>query len=382
MTKKILLLLIALICGALSLDCSGSREPPNILLLPQYLSIDATNSRLFVVDAANNGFSLIDLTTNAIVGDAPLLNQDGPLFLPQLPQDIAVMNLGNGITRIFIIGNSPPPSNTMYVLEYNSVTGLAYSPIHPITVGTNPNALLSGLKFDPNSGNLFVSDSSDAQVRVYNATTGAEVAGSPVAVNPSPAKMGLNTSVNRLFVSSLGGTNISVIDTTNLAAGATSVDVLIDTGSVASATNASGTVLFALSPTLNQISVFNFNVAANTVTAIGTPIVPPVVGQPVPTNNVLSGAAVQVAAAPLSTGLIAGVITQSTGDLGFVDVAADLSGFAAQGLVQVLNGQGATGIDILKDASGNGTVAYFAAPGGSAVSFVDILGNVFIGQDL
>jgi hypothetical protein len=154
------------------------------------------------------------------------------------------------------------------------------------------------------------------------------------------------------------------------------VDVGIDTASVASATSSAGTVLFALSPTLNQISVFNFNPATSGVTPIGSPILPPAAGQTVPTNNVLSGAATQVAATVLSNGIFVGAITESTGDLGFIDVASDLSGFANQGLIPVLNGQGANGIVIL------GTTAYFAAPGGSAVTFVDILNNVFIGQDL
>jgi DNA-binding beta-propeller fold protein YncE len=106
MIKKILFVFIALLGGALSLRCSGSGTPPNILLLPQFLALDAANSRLFVVDSANNGFSLIDTTNNGIVTGNPLLNSGNILVLPQLPQDIAAMNLGNGVGRIFIIGNS------------------------------------------------------------------------------------------------------------------------------------------------------------------------------------------------------------------------------------------------------------------------------------
>jgi len=372
MTKKLLFVLIAIFGGILSLRCSGNGAPPNILLLPQFLALDTANSRLFVVDSANNGLSLIDTTNNGIVTGNPLLNSENLAIIPQLPQDIAAVTLGNGVSRVFVIGN--PPTNVMTVLEYDSVNGLHLASPPFITVGTNSNAQLSGLQYDPVSGNLFVSDSTDSQVHAINAVTESEAAGSPIAVNAIPRKMGLNSAQNLLFVSSLGSTSVSVINTANLSTPPASVDVGIETSSVASASNGAGTVLFTVSPTENQVSVFNYNTGTSSITPVGSPILPPVVGQPLPANNVLSGAASQVAAGVLTNGEIAGLITQSTGDLGFIDVASDLSGIASQGLIPVLNAQGATGIVLL------GSTAYFAAPGGSSVSFVNIETNQFIGQ--
>src|SRR5215471_11605641 len=105
MTKKLLFVLIAIFGGILSLRCSGNGAPPNILLLPQFLALDTANSRLFVVDSANNGLSLIDTTNNGIVTGNPLLNSGNLAIIPQLPQDIAAVNLGNGVSRVFVIGN-------------------------------------------------------------------------------------------------------------------------------------------------------------------------------------------------------------------------------------------------------------------------------------
>ncbi|MFO1519886.1 MAG: hypothetical protein U1F57_09535 [bacterium] len=373
MRKKLLLLFLLL------MPACTNNGVPNILLLPKYLSIDAANGRLFVVDAANNNFSLITLSDNKIVTGAPLLNKDSTLLIPQLPQDIAAVNIGNGVSRIFLIGNSPPPRNIIEVLEYDSTNGLRLSPISPITVGTDGNALLGGLTFDASANRLYVTSSADNQVFAYNTADGTPVAGTPVSVNGAPTKMGLNPAIHRLFVSSLDGNSITALNTLDLTT--VSLDVGLETSSVASATNTTGTILFALNPSGNQINVFTFDPNANTVTAFGSPVVAPAPGQAAPANNVLTGAATQVLASVLPSGVIAGLITQSTGDLGFIDVAADFSGFN-QGLVTVLNGLGANGIDVLNDANGNGSAVYFAAPGGGAVSYVNIVTNQFVGQIL
>ncbi len=372
--KKIFLL--SLLCLP---ACSGTTTLPNILLLPQYLSIDSTNNRLFVVDSQNNGLSLINPSNNTVVGDAPLLNSSSSIQLPAFPQDIAVTNLGNGVTRIFVVGTGSTPSNQVMVLDYDSTNGLQISSISPLTAGSNTTAILSGLAIDPTAGNLFVSDTTDGLVYVYNTTTGTPNSSSPITVNTRPVKLSLNASINSVFVSSLGGTSISVINTQTLTA--TSVVLGTVSSSVSSVTNSVGNVLFAVNPADNEVYVFNYNATSNTVTAIsGSPITPPIAGQTVPSNNVLTGAATQVAATLLSTGVIAGFITESTGDLGFVDVAADLSSFSQQGVITIINAQGANGIAILNDSSGNGSLAYFAAASGSTVTYVNVVTNQFVDQ--
>ena len=372
MFKKIASFIFVLLTFA----CSNNNGPANILLLPKYVSIDSANQRLFVVDDSNNNLSLIDLATNKIVTEKPLINKDSALKIPSLPQDIVAVNLGNGVSRIFIIGANAP-QNQISVLDYDNAAGLRSASFSTINVGTDTNSLLLGLALDSTNGNLFVSDNTHNQVRVYNIQDGTERAGSPINVSADPIRMQLNPSIQQLIVSSLSSTQITLINTQDFSV--SNIEVGVQTSSAASATNANGTVLFTLAPTLNQINVFRLDLVALTATPIGSPILPPAVGQATPANNVLTGSAFEIIASPLADGRIGGFITQSTGDFGFVDVNADLGGFN-QGLLTVINGSGAAGIDLLKDSSGNGLTAYYAAPGGSTVSYIDVVNNKFLGQ--
>src|SRR5215467_13735889 len=125
MKKNIAFLLLCLTTFA----CSGSKTPPNIILLPKELSLDQAASRLFVVDSQNNGLSLINTDTNSIVTKKPLLNKDSVIRLPDLPQGIVAVNMGNDVTRVFIIGNGSLPRNRIMVLDYDTVAGLQVAPI-------------------------------------------------------------------------------------------------------------------------------------------------------------------------------------------------------------------------------------------------------------
>ena len=380
MIKK---LILATLCLS-SFACSGSKGPPNIILLPNTLGIDAAQNRLFVADSEDNGFSLINIETNTIVTRKPLLNKDSALRLPELPQDLAVVNLGGDTTRIFVVGNGAAPRNRITVLDFDTAGGLRAAAFSPIIVGADDandqGDLLPGLAVDTATGTLFVSNANDSLIRAYDVNTGAEKAGSPLAVNSTPSKISIENAAGRLCVSSLGSTSVSVIQTDDLTLAPLPFDTGIATGSVAAATTAAGTVLFALSPANNEIHIFKLDLADLTLsTPIGDPILPPVAGAPDSLQNLLSGAAAQVAAAPLADGRISAAVTQSTGDLGLIDVAADLSSFVTV-RVPVLNGQGAQDLEILTDAAGNAVRVYFAAPGGSTVSFVGNNTNQFIGQ--
>ncbi len=380
--KKLLPLFILLV----SFACTSKNSVPNILLHPKVLSIDATAQRLFVADAEDNNLSLIDLTTHKIVTEKTLLNKDSAIRIPALPTDLAAVSMGNGVTRLFLIGNGTAPRNQIVVLDYNSTNGLSVAGFSPIKVeagaGLDDEDILGGLVFDETTQLLFVSNTSDDLVRAYSITDGTEVAGSPLAVNSGPIQISLDPASRRLFVSSSEGNLISILQPDDLTIPATSFDVGLTTTSVAGATNATGTALFALSSQNNEIRVFHLNLSDLTViTPIGNPITAPAIGASVDATNVLTGAGAQITAAPLATGGIAGVLTQSTGDLGYIDVSADLTALLT-GNITVLNGQNALDLDILKDASGNVTQVYFAAPGGSAVSYVDPTTHLYVGQVL
>lgn len=360
--------------------------PTNVLQAPKVLSIDKVNNRLFIVDSENNNLSLVDTSNNTVVTGQPLLNQNSTLKVPQLPQGIATINMGSGVTRLFIIGNGPPPRNRITVFDYSSSNGLQAASISPIIVGTDTVAdqsdILGGVVVDTETSTVFVSNSTDGFVRGYDVTSGAEKAGSPLTVNTTPQGMGVNIAVHRLFVSSLDGTSISIINTQDLTQMPVSLNVNTKTSDVASSTNTNGTALFLINPIANQILIYNFNVITPNASAlIGSPIVPPTVGSTIDANTILTGSVQQVAAATLSTNQIVGTITQSSGDLAVVDVAVDLSSYSAV-RVTVLSGLGAYGVDILTDASGNGNICYFVSVSAGALSLVNVTNNQYAGQIL
>ncbi len=376
---KFYLLLLFILLGS---ACAAKNTVPNILIAPKVLSINNTNSLLAVADSQNNNLSLISLSNNSIIGGSPIINQNSSITLPALPQDLATYSLGNSVTRIFIIGTGSTPSNTMMVLDYNPSTGIALSSISPITVGSGSSDELLGLAVNSTLGVVYVSDYTASVIRAYNATTGAEVTGSPITVQANPSKMHWNPSTSQLIVSSLTTTSISFINTQNLAQAVQTFNVGAKTSAVASATNSSGTALFVIEPLVNNVLVYNLNVSTpSSSTQIGTTIIPPALGATLSSTDVLSGAATDITAAPFSSGAIGGFFTQSTGDLGWINVSANLSSYSA-GRDSVLSGQNAYGIDLQTDSSGNALNAYFAAPGGSSVSYINVVTNIFGGQIL
>lgn len=364
--------------------CSNSTSAPNILIAPQVISINNTTGIAAVADAQNNNLSLITTADNAIVGGEPIINEESSTIIPQLPQDISTFALANGNTRIFLIGTGGfSDNNTITVLDYNpSIGRINYSSINDIEVGTNDNDELLGLALDTTLSVIYVSDYSTSLVHAFDANTGIEVAGSPITVQANPGKMHWNPDSNLLVVSSLSTNSISLINTQDLSLPVQTLNVGDFTSSVASASNGNGTALFAIFPQSNSVGIYNLDLANPAASTPLLPtIIPPPLGASLSSTDVLSGAATIVTASSLESGILAASFTQSTGDMGWINVQADLSGYDA-GRVVTLSSQNAYGISIQNDANGNPLNAYFASPGGSAVTIVNIVTNTFAGQIL
>lgn len=360
--------------------CSSGNSINNVLVAPRVISVNNPNNIAAVADSQNNNLSLIDLTNNSLISGNPIINQDSSIIIPALPQDIATFNIGNGTTRIFIVGTGNSPSNTIVVLDYNPTSGIIVSPISPITVGSGTSDILLGLAVNSTLGIVYVSDNSSAEIYAYDANTGTEDSNSPVAVQASPGKINWNPTTNQLLTSSLTTNSISIVDTSDLSQPVQSFDVGAATSSVASATNSTGTALFVIEPQANEVLVYNLNTTTPaSSTQIGSTITPPPLGTSITSSDVLSGAASVMTAGPFAAGGIGGFFTQSTGDLGYVNVASDLSSYSA-GRVSTLNGLQAYGISLQTDSNGNALNAYFAAPGGSAVTWVDVVTDLYSGQ--
>ncbi|MBF0492143.1 MAG: hypothetical protein HQM15_05130 [Deltaproteobacteria bacterium] len=373
---KIFLFLVLVLSSA----CGSNNSPPNILQLPQELALDSTNNRLFVVDSRNNNFSLVSTIDNSIVTGAPLLNNDSALRFAEDPQDIAVQDMGSGLSRIFIIGNGASNSNQITVLDYDSSNGLRAASFSPISVGTTSTDELGGFALDSVNHRLFVSNSTQSTLHAFSTQDGNPSLSSPLTVASLPARLSFNSEISRLFVSSLGSNSVSVVNTADLSTAVESLDVGGHTSALSSFTNTSGSILAALIPGANTIRLFHLNLTTiSSSSNIGDPILPNTTGVDLPPNAPLSGAAAQLKSGETSDGTIVVFITQSTGDLGTIDISSDLSSYST-GRISVPNASAASGLEILNDASGFGTRVYEAAPNGSTVSIVDIASRAFSSQ--
>ncbi len=374
--KKQILFIFLLLLNA----CGGNSTTPNLLLLPQELALDTANSRLFVVDASNNNFSLINTTDNSVVTSAPLLNNDSALRFAQSPQDIAVQDMGSGLSRIFILGNGTTNSNQITVLDYDTSTGLRAASFNPISVGNTSGDLLGGLALDSTNNRLFVSNSSQDLLHAFNTEDGTVILETPLSISDAPARMSFNESISRLFISSSASNNISVVNTDDLSAPVESLDVEGESTSVTSSSNTTGSVLAVLYPSTNEIRIFNLDLTTlASSTLIGDPLLPLSAGTAISATTPLSGAASRLKSAQTADGKIAIFITQSTGDLGTIDVSSDLTSYST-GRISVGSATSASGIDISLDSSNFGTRVYFAAPNGSSVSVVDIVSRALSTQ--
>lgn len=364
--------------------CSNSNSAPNILIAPLVISVNNTTGLAVVADAQNNNLSIITTADNDIVGDQPIISQTSSTIIPTLPQDISTFALANGNTRTFLVGTGGfSDNNTITVLDYDpSVTRISYASINDIVVGANPNDELLGLAINTTLNVVYVSDYSSSLVYAFDANTGLAMPGSPITVQANPGKMHWNPDSNLLVVSSLSTNSVTLINTQDLSLPVQTLNVGEFTSSVASATNGNGTALFTIFPQSNSIGIYDLDLSnpASSTQLLPT-IVPPPLGASLTSGDVLSGAATLITASTLESGILAASFTQSTGDMGWINVLADLSGYSA-GRVVTLSGQNAYGISIQNDSNGNPLNAYFASPGGSTVSIVNILTNTFTGQIL
>ncbi len=362
------------------------KNAADALDFPAIVTIDSPANRVFVIDNQLNGLNLIDPTTDKVVlfpkdgrDDDSLLTDLDTQFLPQFPNNGAVATLSGGVSRLFVVGGGgATPGNQVIVLDFDDVNLIRNAPFTPISVPGNATDLLQGITVAQPEGLVFVSNTTAGQVHAYDINNGAEASNSPIAVGGSPGRMNYDADSGLLAVSDSVNTTVSIIDASNLAAGAQTVDVGVATRDVALATNANGTVLYLSGAQVNTARVFILdlsNLANSTQLFALNPNTPP---QPAPNPNFVPGSINFVKAANLSDGRIAGFYTQSTGDLLELDLSNDLATITpAITSIGAISGEG---LDYLQDSSGNATKVYFASPGVGTVSVVNALTNAFIEQ--
>ena len=379
--KNIRIALLSLLLAGFALGCTANDEP-DALNFPFIVAIDSTLGRVFVIDNQENGLNLIDPATEDAVlfgdDDESLLNNEDPQLLPQFPVNGVVASLAGGISRLFVIGGGPPGNNQVVVLDFDDVNLIRNAAFTPILVpGAGTDALV-GLAIDASLGLLFVSNATTGQVHVFDVDNGVEVANSPVAVGGIPGRINFDPDSGLLVVSNAGGTTISLIDSSDLVAGAQNLDVGILTRDAALASNAAGTILFVSGSQINQARVFDLDLPnlANSTQIFA--LNPNAADQPIPDPNFVPGTINFVKAANLSDGRMAAFFTLSTGDLLEIDLSPDLATvIPGITLVGAVSGEG---LDYLQDANGNATKVYYASPGVGTLTVVNALDNLFITQ--
>jgi len=363
-----------------------NKNAADALDFPAIVAVDSTSSRVFVIDNQQNGLNLINPTDDKAVlfpkngrDDDSLLDNLDAQLLPQFPTNGAVAALSGGISRLFVLGGGgATPGNQIIVLDYDDTNLIRNASFTPISVTGNATDLLVGVAVASVEGLVFVSDTTTGQVHAYNFNTGAEAPNSPVAVGGSPGRMNYDAGSGLLAVSDSANTTVSIIDASDLASGAQTVDVGVATRDAALATNASGTVLFVSGSQVNTAKVFVLDLSNLANSSQLFELNPNSPTQPAPSPNFVPGSINFVKAANLSDGRMAGFYTQSTGDLLELDLSNNLATLTpAITTIGAISGEG---LDYLQDASGNATKVYFASPGVGVVSMVNPLTNVFVDQ--
>lgn len=363
------------------MGCGGD-DGPDLLIYPSIVVVDSNNDRIFVIDNEGNRLNLIEASTLEpfTKGDnQPLVSDEDPLLFQAFPSNGAVVDLGGGTSRIFIIGANSTPSQDITVLDYAGGDLPVVAPISPIVVpSASTQDILVGLAVDPIRGYLLVTNASTGQLHVYDIDSGLEVAGSPIVIGGAPTRLAIDLNLGLAAVANSSSNAISFIDLTNLAAAPVTLDVGLPSRDVALATSPSGSLLFLTGFQTNVALVYQLDLAdlsASTLTFQQDPATPT---EPRPDPELLSGNLNFVAAGLLSDGQVGAYFPQSSGDLYIINLPGDFS--SVNPVILVLGAVSGEGVATLENGAGQVIQVYFASPGVGNLSVVNPLDNGLVDQ--
>jgi YVTN family beta-propeller protein len=214
---------------------------------PFGVDVNPTTNRIYVANRDSNTVSVIDATTNTVVGS--------PIAVGTAPHALVVNPATN---RIYVANTN---SNTVSVIDGSTNTVIG----SPIAVGLAPY----GIAVNPTTNRIYVTNQTSGTVTVIDGATNATT-GSPIAVGLSPYGIAVNPVTNRIYVTSTFSNNVRVIDgSTNTVIGSP-----IAVGSLPYG--------IAVNPATNRIYVANYT--NNTVNVIDG-ATNAVVGSPIPVGT-------------------------------------------------------------------------------------------------
>ena len=163
------------------------------------VALAASELRAYVTNSLSDNVSVLDLTTNTVVG-LPISVGIGPV-------KVAITPDGN---TAYVVNSRTGSDNVSAIdLTTNTVVG------SPIPVGTNP----SGIAITPDGNTAYVPNFLSDDVSVIDLTTNT-VVGLPILVGIKPHDIAITPDGNTAYVVNIGSGNVSVINlTTNAVVG-------------------------------------------------------------------------------------------------------------------------------------------------------------------
>lgn len=376
--KYFLLIILALF----HFSCTSSSI--SVFSTPILVTVDSTNDRIFVL-AQSGILYILDASSREGIGDQPVVDdeteEDIYALLPITPTNMVVADV-SGTSRIFITGvqddsNGNRVTNQILVLDFDGST-LAASSISSITLSDGDDVtdetvnVIGGLLVDSNNDRLYVTDSTDGLLYVYNTSDGSEVAAS-LNIGGIPNKMSLDGT--KLYVANstidealLTDQTITVVSTTDFATTEIDLDIPIDSLSILS--NDSGVVLLAHNASSQEVFIHQIDTstfATTTAIAVGDDSASD--GEINP-DNILTSAVSGVLLTKTSDGTLYGYVPQDDGEIILLTISSNLSSFTAEALSSSAEILGS--MDVLVDGSGIGSHVFIVSSGSGLVVHAEV----------
>ena len=200
---------------------------------PTGLALDSSGSRLYVVNSGDNTLSVIDTSTNQVIG--------APVPIADRPYDIVV---SSDDTRIYISAENVGKIQVLDTATLNQVGAL-------IDLGGAP----TDLALNASGSLLYVADFSVGNVRVIDTVSLTVV--DTIPAGSGSIALALNPTGSYLYTADFGfgtGNTVSVIDTATKSIAGT---IPVGMSPHGLAMNANGTALYAANQESNDISVID-----------------------------------------------------------------------------------------------------------------------------
>jgi autotransporter-associated beta strand protein/YVTN family beta-propeller protein len=256
-----------------------------VALLPTSSANGQSAPFVYVPNFFSNNVSVIDTSTNVVVGGAipvgirpvtaGIQGDQSLVYVTNFSgNNVSVINTAsNAVIALIPVGNSPwglnvtPDGKNVYVANSNDNT---VTPINvatntagaPIAVGTRPK----GVTVTPDGKTVYVANANSNNVTPINVAT--NTAGAPIAVGFSPFAVTVTPDGKTAYVSNFGSNTVTPINVATNTAG-TSIPV------------GSGPIGIAVTPDGKTVYVANFN--DNTVTPIN--VTTNTAGAPIPVGT-------------------------------------------------------------------------------------------------